>query len=81
NVFIVVEKVDNSSNVITGDVSGNANPPMQVDTKDPTLTSTMSDSYSLEEPPIDENPGIKEEFVNEEMLEEDELMAVDPLAF
>ncbi|CAD6216250.1 GSCOCG00011314001-RA-CDS [Cotesia congregata] len=42
NVFIVVEKFDNSSNFITGDVSGNANPPMQVDTKDPTLTSTMS---------------------------------------
>ncbi|XP_074115595.1 uncharacterized protein LOC141538145 isoform X3 [Cotesia typhae] len=80
NVFIVVEKVDNGSNVITGDVCGNANPPMQVDTKDPTLTSTMSDSNSLEGPTINENLDIKEEYVNEELLEEEELMAVDPLA-
>ncbi|XP_057334601.1 uncharacterized protein LOC130673566 isoform X1 [Microplitis mediator] len=81
NVIIVVEKVDNSSNLITGDVNPTT-AQIETDVKDPTLTSNPpppQETTDILEPTIKEDPTIKEEFINEEFIDENELMVVDPL--
>ncbi|XP_008546629.1 uncharacterized protein LOC103570614 [Microplitis demolitor] len=82
NVIIVVEKVDNSSNLITGDVNPTT-AQVETDVKDPTLTSNppppSQETSEILEPTIKEDPTIKEEFINEEFIDEDDLMVVDPL--